>query len=232
MRFSRILILGIFTIAWWTWSTLPAASQSLFWQEMHKGRMNFQRGRAGQAMVHYDRALRLDSTNMTAHFNLADAALACDSVDRALSEYELVAKRSQDTHLRALSHHNMGVIYQAMAGLRSKEHVRQEYLKKAIAQYKQSLRLDPKSDPTRYNLALCMKQLKDENSNNNNQPTPPKSEKDKEQPPQSKPENQPQKPPQPSPQRSQMLEYAKRKEQNTRRKINRRYMQPPKTKNW
>lgn len=184
-------------------------------------------------MVHYDRALQLDSTNMTAHFNLADAALACDSVDRALSEFAIVANRSQDTRLRHLAHHNMGVIYQAMAGLRPAEHVRQEYLKKAIEQYKQSLRLNPKSDPTRYNLALCLKQLKDQNNKNEKQPTPPqKTEKDKKQPPESKPENQPQKPPKPEPQKNQMLEYAKRKEQNTRRKINQRYVQPPKTKNW
>ena len=58
-----------------------------------------------------------------------------------------------------MAFHNRGYIRQKMA-LADRER-QQQLLRDAIEQYKQALRLNPRDNDTRYNLALCQKQLKD-----------------------------------------------------------------------
>ena len=206
---------------------LTASAQNAFWQEMHKGEYNYKRGKNDRALFHYMRALRLDSTNMMACYNMGDAALACDSADLALKAFSKVASRSRDAHLRTLAFHNKGVIYQAMAMASKEQGQRNQLLYQAIDEYKRSLRLNPKSDPTRYNLAFCLKLLRD-GGQDPKQPQPQQQEekkeqeqekqqdeKEKQQPPQ--PQKQP--PQQPPRSQNQMMEYARRKEQETKKKM-------------
>ena len=122
---------------------LTASAQNAFWQEMHKGEYNYKRGKNDRALFHYMRALRLDSTNMMAYYNMGDAALACDSADLALKAFSKVASSSRDAHLRTLAFHNKGVIYQAMAMASKEQGQRNQLLYQAIDEYKRSLRLNP-----------------------------------------------------------------------------------------
>ena len=212
-------------------------AQSRFWQEMNKGKKNFERGNYAKAIQHYENAVDLDSVNMRAHYSLGSAALYCDSINLALREFEKVAKGSNDNQLKSYAHHNSGVVYQTQAGFDERQDVKQEHLKMAIAQYRQSLRYNPQSDPTRYNLALCMKQLKDLEKQRPQEQPKPQEQKKEEKPQQSQknpkqnpPDNQP---PPPQQQDRQMLEYARRKEEQTRQRMqsSKAYAQP-KSKNW
>ena len=115
---------------------LTASAQNAFWQEMHKGEYNYKRGKNDRALFHYMRALRLDSTNMMAYYNMGDAALACDSADLALKAFSKVASSSRDAHLRTLAFHNKGVIYQAMAMASKEQGQRNQLLYQAIDEYK------------------------------------------------------------------------------------------------
>ncbi|MGN1241122.1 MAG: aerotolerance regulator BatC, partial [Alloprevotella sp.] len=60
-----------------------------------------------------------------------------------------------------------GYIYQKQADTNAKE--KQQLLRKAIEEYKNALRLRPNDDGTRYNLALCQKQLRDEQNKQDQQ---------------------------------------------------------------
>lgn len=233
---SLIVILGAISVH-------PAASQSRFWQEMHKGQLNFDRGRMRQAMRHYENALAIDSTNMLAHYNFADAAMALDSINLAMEEFGKVAGTSKDRRLRYLSYHNRGVLLQAQAMQDQRQDLRNEHLRMAIDEYKRSLRLNPKSDPARYNLALCLKLLKDGGgSPDRPQPKPQEKNQDKsESKPQPKNQNDnnppkdPRQPKQQPPARphDQMMEYARRREQQTNKKVQGvKYARPSKMKNW
>ena len=222
---------------------LTASAQNAFWQEMHKGEYNYKRGKNDRALFHYMRALRLDSTNMMAYYNMGDAALACDSADLALKAFSKVASRSRDAHLRTLAFHNKGVIYQAMAMASKEQGQRNQLLYQAIDEYKRSLRLNPKSDPTRYNLALCLKLLRDSGENPKQPQQQPQQQEDKkeqeqekqqkEQEKQQPPQPQQQPPKQPPRSQNQMMEYARRKEQETKKKMQGvQQALPSRRKNW
>ena len=76
----------------------------------------------------------------------------------AVAEFEKASKMETDPLLKSQSFHNMGVICQ-----------KHEMFSEAIEAYKQSLRLNPHDDETRYNLQLCKHQLKKLQQNKQNQ---------------------------------------------------------------
>ena len=69
----------------------------------------------------------------------------------AVNALENSAKLQQDRNRRAQAFHNIGVICQ-----------QKKMFSEAAEAYKESLRNNPKDDETRYNLALCMKQIKNQ----------------------------------------------------------------------
>lgn len=104
-----------------------------------------------------------------ATFNLADSYLAKGDGKAADSLFKRVTQLAKNKQVRAMAWHNLGYISQVSA-LQDKE-ARQHLLREAIERYKNALRLAPYDDNTRYNLALCLKQLKDDK----NQQQPQKS---------------------------------------------------------
>lgn len=70
-----------------------------------------------------------------------------DSV--AIRQYEEAARVETNVFRKARSFHNIGVICQ-----------NHKMYSEAIESYKNSLRLNPNDDETRYNLELCKRQLK------------------------------------------------------------------------
>lgn len=107
------------------------------------------------AVTEYKKALAADSTSARAHFNEGNALLYQGKDSIAFTEFKK-AQSLEQNQLR-LSHinHNMGVVLQA-----SKQ------FGPAIECYKEALRNNPDDDESRYNLALCQHQLKnDENEN-------------------------------------------------------------------
>lgn len=99
-------------------------------------------------------------------FNLADTYLTKGDVKAADSLYNRVTQIDKNSQIRAMAWHNRGYISQ-MAALKNKEQ-EQNMLRQAIEHYKQSLRLNPRDNRTRYNLALCQKQLKNDPNKQNN----------------------------------------------------------------
>ncbi len=73
-------------------------------------------------------------------------------------QFENAGKTETSKLRKSKSYHNIGVICQS-----------HQMFAEAIDAYKESLRYNPGDDETRYNLALCQKQLKNQDNNKNNQ---------------------------------------------------------------
>ena len=136
----------------------PAKAQTKVYRYTHIGNQNFHANNPYKAAQYYLKVLKKDASNSRAMFNLANVYLTKGDIKAADSLYNRVAQTDPNKQVRAMAWHNRGYISQSAAS-KSRDQ-QQQLLLNAIEQYKQSLRLNPHDERTRYNLALCQKQLK------------------------------------------------------------------------
>ena len=128
------------------------------------------------AEENYLKAIDKNSSNINAGYNLGNAYLYQQKAKEAMEQYqetatalELERRRLSDSNASekelndfkqkaAMTYHNMGTVLQAA----------QNYAQ-AIAAYQEALRNNPDDHETRYNLALAMHQLKQQQQNQQNQ---------------------------------------------------------------
>lgn len=217
-------------------ATGTATAQTAEWQLMHRGNAAFRAHNYDAAATLYREALHHNPHSARALFNLGDTYLAKGDARAADSLYLEASRLEKNAQVKSMAFHNRGYIRQKMA-LADRER-QQQLLRDAIEQYKQALRLNPRDNDTRYNLALCQKQLKD-----SQQSQQQKEKKDEQQPqPQQKQQQQQQQEqtqqqPQPSKsdreQNERYANLAKQAEQKALQKINNRQpRQRTLNKNW
>lgn len=114
-------------------------------------------GAASKAELKYRKAMASDNKNAQAMYNLGCALLAQNKDSMAYEMFEKASKTETSKQRKAMAYHNMGVIMQ-----------RQQQYGPAMEQYKQSLKLRPHDNQTRYNYVLCKKLKKDQDNNQNN----------------------------------------------------------------
>ena len=203
---------------------------------MHRGNAAFRAHNYDAAATLYREALHHNPHSARALFNLGDTYLAKGDARAADSLYLEASRLEKNAQVKSMAFHNRGYIRQKMA-LADRER-QQQLLRDAIEQYKQALRLNPRDNDTRYNLALCQKQLKD-----SQQSQQQKEKKDKQQPQlqqkqqQQQQQEQTQQQPQPSKsdreQNERYANLAKQAEQKALQKINNRQpRQRTLNKNW
>ncbi len=230
--FAAILLCGIGLVL----SPTALNAQNREWQYIHQGNKAFRERQYQQAESSYRKALAVNADNSRALYNLGNVYLArhnmsmagrnmseaqrCDSI--ALDFYTKAAQQEKSHNVRAMAHHNRGYIFQRQAGETGDANAKVARLKEAIAAYKQALRENPESQSSRYNLALCQKQLKgskgdggSKNSKGGGGNTQKKSQQQ-----QQPPKNQP------------LVNYARQAEKRTREKINNGGGQRALDKNW
>ena len=127
-------------------------------QYVQQGNKQFRAGDYANAEVSYRKALEKNDRNSQALYNLGNALMAQNKDSAAVVEYEKSAKVESNSLRKSMAYHNMGVICQ-----------RHQMFGEAIEAYKQSLRLNPHDDETRYNLELCKRQQKQQDQNKDNQ---------------------------------------------------------------
>lgn len=217
-------------------ATGTATAQTAEWQLMHRGNAAFRAHNYDAAATLYREALHHNPHSARALFNLGDTYLAKGDARAADSLYLEASRLEKNAQVKSMAFHNRGYIRQKMA-LSDRER-QQQLLRDAIEQYKQALRLNPRDNDTRYNLALCQKQLKD-----SQQSQQQKEKKDKQQPQQQQKQKQQQQQeqtqqqPQPSKsdreQNERYANLAKQAEQKALQKINNRQpRQRTLNKNW
>jgi tetratricopeptide (TPR) repeat protein len=125
-------------------------------QVLREGNDLYKEKKFDEAEIRYKKALEENPSYEKANFNLANAIYQQKRFKEALPSYELVAKVGKDKNTRAEAFHNMGNVF-----------LNEKQLDKAIAAYKDALRINPKDEETRYNLALAQKMLEDQKNSEN-----------------------------------------------------------------
>ena len=229
LRLRRLcLLLGLLLV-----STVAALAQNdrTF---IRQGNRQYRARKWTAAEVQYRKAIARNANNPQAVYNLGCALMMQQKDSLAMQLFAKSADLQTTNKIRrAKSFHNMGVIMQN----------HQEFAK-AIECYKMALRNNPQDNETRYNLALCKHQLKNQKNRQNqnkNKSGNDKNNKDKNKQKNNQNKdknNQSQKPEQDKMSRDnaeQLLNAAVQQEKATKQKMQKAMSQPRRRlydKNW
>ena len=136
----------------------PVAAQKSYREYLRSGNKLYADSVYDKAEIEYRKAIELNPNGSEALYNLGNAMLFQNKAQEAMEQYQMAEKRESDKKNLAQIHHNMGVLCQA-----AKDYG------KAVEYYKQSLRENSTDHETRYNLAVAMRQLKDQQQNEDQQ---------------------------------------------------------------
>lgn len=195
------------------------SAQSGVWKTIHQGNKAFHERKYESAVGFYNKILKQNGSYTRAIYNMANAKLAQGQDSTAATLFSKVASSDPTAAIRSQANHNHGYIYQREALVERDVNRKMQLLQKAISCYKQALRDTPSLQPSRYNLALCQKQLKNMNKNSSQQPKP-QSHENKPKPQQSNDAN------------NSLTNFARQAENQTRRKMNANKPQRSLGKNW
>lgn len=124
----------------------------------------------------YNEALKEDSTFIPALYNLGNTfymssdsnyKAAIDTYNKVLSQP--MGKTKKDTLKYANTLYNRGNSFFNLSQKNIQDSNSNKYLAQAAKDYQQSLILNPKDTNAKYNLALCLWLMKNDNQNNNDQ---------------------------------------------------------------
>ncbi len=115
----------------------------------------YEKGNYADAEVAYKKALATYPGLAKANYNLANAIEKQNRHKEAITQYEYLAKNAKSPALKARSYHNMGNAFMQL-----------KQYQKAVEAYKNALRINPKDEETRYNLALAQQKLKQQQKQN------------------------------------------------------------------
>ncbi len=229
---TRIFVFGILT------ACCMAASAQTDRQHIRDGNRLYSQQKFDKAEVEYRKAVDKNKENPQAYYNLGCALMQQQKDSLAITNLETAGKLETSKMRKAKVYHNIGVICQG-----------HQLFSEAIDAYKESLRNNPNDDETRYNLALCQKQLKNKKDDKNQKNNNDNKDKDKnnsgknnqdKQNQNDKSKNDPKQQKQPEDQMSkenveQLLQAALQEEKNTQQKMKKQQAMPQKRrlqKNW
>ena len=122
-----------------------------------------------QAEIKYRKALEKDQDYFKSSFNLADAVYKQERYEEASSLFNALKDNARSKEDLAKVYHNLG---NSLA--------KENKYEKAINAYKNSLRINPTDDETRYNLALTKKNKQKQEEQNKDQENKDQENKDQE----------------------------------------------------
>lgn len=151
MRFKSLLkkntliaiILSFFLAG--TGSVMAQQTQKI----IRQGNKKYKENKFKEAEIDYRKALEKDTTSLKASYNLGNSLYKQKQYEEAAKAYLTGMTGKASPEMLAGMYHNLGNSY-----LQAKKY------NESILAYKQSLRLNPKDEDTRYNLAYAQAQLK------------------------------------------------------------------------
>ena len=186
-------------------------------QFIRNGNRLYRQQNYAKAEIEYRKALSKNPSNPQALYNLGTALLMQQKDSAAVAQLQNAAKCETSKLRKAKVWHNVGVACQ-----------KHKLFSDAIKAYEESLRNNPSDNETRYNLALCMRQQK----NQKNQDKQQNKNKDKNQ---NQQQQQKQQEKMSKDNAEQLLNYAEQEERQTQQRLKKHEMQPQRKrleKNW
>jgi tetratricopeptide (TPR) repeat protein len=114
------------------------------------GNASLEKGKAEEALTHYDRAVAALPADSAVHFNRGTALFALSRYDEAIAEL-MKATESKSPSLKAAAFYNLGNSY-----------FKADRFADAIAAYKHSLALEPSDMRAKWNLELALQKKQEE----------------------------------------------------------------------
>ncbi len=153
-----------------------AFAQPKYGESLREGNDAYADGRYAKAEQEYRKGLEANPESPDASFNLGDALYKQERFEEALQVFQESYNKARNDNERAASLHNLGNAF--YKGGKYKE---------AAQAYSQGLKLNPNDEETRYNLAQSLRKIqipppKEEQQNQNNQPSSPEEQKPQDQP--------------------------------------------------
>lgn len=152
---KRVIIMGLMGLMGLMGELQAQANR----HELRDGNRQYKKEKFDQAEVAYRRSLGSDSTDYRGQYNLANALYRQKKYDDAIRHYDqALLDPALDSSQRSRVLHNKGNSY-LKAGMENKEQGMQQF-QQAVQSYQEALKLDPKNNNTRYNLAYARHLLK------------------------------------------------------------------------
>ncbi len=117
--------------------------------EIEAGNAALQAGKADDALLHYDKAVKKLPTEAGTHFDRGAALYALSRFDEAGEEF-LRATEAKDPALKASAFYNLGNAF-----------FKKEKFKEAVSAYTRSLGLKPDDKQAKWNLEIALRKQKD-----------------------------------------------------------------------
>lgn len=147
--------------------TTLAFAQKAERENIRKGNKEYRQQKYNTAESRYRDATKVNPHSKEAAYNLANTYYKEQNWDKAIKEYERFLTLEKTNPANASkAYHNLGNAY--LRKFPSKDNNNKgegeslNYLDKAIESYKQSLRINPNDEQTRYNLAVAQKIKQDQ----------------------------------------------------------------------
>ena len=140
-------------------------------KDIETGSKFYKKNEYEKAETAYREALLKNKNSIEANFNLGNALYRQGKFDLAKDQFQIIAETATDKKTAAAAYHNLGNTYMS----------KEEY-ENSVAAYKKSLRLNPKDDDTRYNLALANALLKKQQQQPKQNQQQQEQEQEKQQP--------------------------------------------------
>mgnify|MGYP000129669468 CR=1 FL=1 len=149
----------IFILAFLCFSGALSAQSSH--QLLRRGNKDYDKQQFTEAEEKYRKSLEQDGS-VKSKYNLGNAVYQQEKYKEAIKHYEETAASATDKNTKAKAYHNLGNAYvnQAQQQPADPKENPNEYLKKAVNAYKESLRNNPKDLDTKHNLSMAIRQLR------------------------------------------------------------------------
>ncbi|HSY41356.1 MAG TPA: tetratricopeptide repeat protein [Polyangia bacterium] len=135
--------------------------------EIEAGNAALQAGKADDALVHYDKAVKKLPAEAGTHFDRGAALYALSRFDEAGEEF-LRATEAKDPALKASAFYNLGNAF-----------FKKEKFKEAVSAYTRSLGLKPDDKQAKWNLEIALRKQKDKEDKDKKKDDQKKDDQDK-----------------------------------------------------
>ncbi|MEA4807742.1 MAG: tetratricopeptide repeat protein [Macellibacteroides fermentans] len=136
-------------------------------KNVREGNKLYKKEKYTESEISYRKSLEVNPRSIEGTYNLGNSLYKQGKFPEAAEQYQLIAAQEKDPVKLAQVFHNLGNI-----SMKNKQY------DKSVQAYRQSLRLNPKDDETRYNLALAQKLLENQQSQDQSEEQQNKDQKD------------------------------------------------------
>lgn len=137
-------------------------------KSIRKGNQVYEKGNYTEAEIAYLKALEANPKSLVATYNLGNALFKQKKTQQALEKYQLAFSQEKDPKKKAAITHNAANAYMELNDYSN-----------AVGMYRESLRLNPSDDETRYNLAVAQAMVKKQQQQQNKKDKDKDKNKDK-----------------------------------------------------